>query len=184
MRTEEFNPRTPEEKRMWRHMLSHSRFRYSDVMKGADVSRYFIDIFSAKLRRLGLIKPCGREGQDQYFTVMDEKAAEKFAAGQKGRKEGLMWTAMRSLMSFTPQEVILVVGQDQSEVAEEDARKYCALLLKADYLAVVQKARPGVHPARYRLIRDTGPLPPVKRTLEVLVDGNEERAVYAAGARI
>ncbi len=184
MQTSEFKPRNDREKRMWNYMTAHPKFRYADVMKGANVPRHYIDIFTAKLRRLKLIKQVSREGSGQFYTVMDDAAAKAFEARKKGKKEGVIWTLMRSIKKFSPPEIMMAIAGERSDISEDDVRKYCSLLLKADYLAVIQKARPGVHPARYQLVNDTGPLPPVKRTLEVVVDGNEDRAVYAAGARL
>lgn len=183
MRTDEFKPRTDPEKRMWTYMMKHPRFRYVDVMAEAKVSRHYMDIFAAKLRRHKLIKPVAREGADQYFTVMDDDAADAFAARKRGQKEGVMWTAMRSLKCFTVPELQLVISTAHPDLDELQIATYCADLKKADYLAVIQK-RTKSQPPRFKMVNDTGPLPPVKRTLQVIVDSNEDRAVWAAGARI
>lgn len=184
MQTAKFQPSTDLEARMWRYMIKHPKFRYQDVVNVAAVSRNAVDNFAAKLRRLNLIKRVAREGKEQFFTVMDDKAADAFAANQRGKKEGVMWTAMRSLKTFTAPEILLAIGDARGDISEKVVCAYCSLLLKADYLAVIQRARPGIHPARYRLINDTGPMPPYQRTLQVVVDGNEDRAVFAAGARL
>lgn len=184
MQTAEFQPTTDLERRMWNYMLRHPKFRYQDVVSAAEVSRNAVDNFAAKLRRLQLIKRVAREGKEQFFTVMDHEAADAFASKQRGRKEGVMWTAMRSLKTFTAPEILLAIGDARDDINEKAVCAYCALLLKADYLAVIQKARPGIQPARYRLINDSGPMPPYQRTLQVVVDGNEDRAVFAAGARL
>jgi hypothetical protein len=184
MERSEFRPANDAEKRMWTFIQNRPKFLYEEVQKEAEVTRYQLDKFAAKLRHAGILKPVGRENSQQFFTVMDDDAARAFAARKRGQKEGALWTSMRTLRAFSPQELLLAIGDGYDDLDEPYARSYCSQLLKADYLAVLQKARPGVRPARFQLVRDTGPLPPVIRNLQVLVDQNEDRAVYAAGARI
>lgn len=175
----DFIPQNHRERMMWRVMTARPRFRYVDVERDAQVSRYYVDNFAAKLRQKGLIRPAGRVGQKQYFTVLDDKDEASFDTKKKGDNESRMWTAMRSLVTFTWQDVLVVVRDEDSSLTEGDIQRYCTLLMKASYVAVVQKARVGINPARYRLVNDTGPMPPIERTVKVLVDGNLGRAVYS-----
>lgn len=44
---------------------------------------------------------------------------------------------------------------------------------KADFVRVIERANPAIgRLARYRLVRDTGPLPPERRRVTVTVDPN------------
>ena len=70
---------------------------------------------------------------------------------------------------------------DLVPVSLKDAHIYCQLLLKAEYLRVQQKAVPGRREASYRLIRNTGPLPPMERRVRAVIDQNEGKVTYLSG---
>jgi hypothetical protein len=100
-----------------------------------------------------------------------------------GTPQGNMWRAMQMLASFSPTDVAAHSHVPEAGVAvsHEDATAYCQALCRADYLRVVRKAIPGKREAIYRLIRNTGPRPPVMRRIRALIDQNEGRIVHVAG---
>ena len=70
-----------------------------------------------------------------------------------------MWTVIRGLRVFTSRDV-----EQLAEVRKDAAKKYIHALMRAGYLKVVGKVRPGPMGAplrRYRLLKDTGPRHPV-----------------------
>lgn len=93
-----------------------------------------------------------------------------------------MWRTIRMISSFNPQDLALQASTDEVGVKEETARSYCSLLLRAGYLRVIQKAVPGKRQAIYKLIRNTGPLPPQIQRVKQVYDPNLKEVVYYSPA--
>lgn len=107
---------------------------------------------------------------------------------QDGRtKEGVrspeqnMWATMHRQGAFTPTDLVALCNTSTIMVSPDEASAYCQMLLRAGYLRVLTKAVPGKIEAKYRLIRYTGPLPPVSRRTTVVMDQNLGKIVYVAG---
>lgn len=83
-----------------------------------------------------------------------------------------LWTAMRRLRAFTPTDLAAHADTEEVPVSVDLARTYCRDLVSAGYLAVAQKAVPGLREAHYRLLRNTGPRAPTLRRALCLVDPN------------
>ncbi len=177
-------PTDPQEADIWRYLQKHPKFTNADVAQACAASEWKRTNFLRRLRREGTLKPCGRDGSTQYFTVFESQDVQAFAAKKRGVKEGAMWQAIRVLKNFTPDDLCVALLASPIPVSAADIQSYCTMLTRARYLTVLKRAQPGIRPASYRLINDTGPLPPVKRQLMVVVDGNEDRVIYAQGERI
>jgi hypothetical protein len=94
---------------------------------------------------------------------------------QDGRTpEGNMWRTMRRMPNFTPIDLVAHSNAGGVEVSIEKARTYCRLLLQAGYLRVRETAIHGQRPARYQLVRNTGPKAPEVRRVRVMLDMNDE----------
>lgn len=103
---------------------------------------------------------------------------------QQGSGTQNIWRSMRMLKTFTPADLVIHSTTDTVEVQLATAKKYCAMLLKAGYLRVLEKAVPGgKRQARYRLIRDSGPLPPQIQSVKQVYDQNLRRVMYTPEAR-
>lgn len=176
-------PSTPAEKAIWAYLSKNEHVTHQDLKALFDVSDWERTNYLSKLKRLGILHDCARRGSTRVFTVLDQKAASNFAASRRNTLWGALWTVMRISGAFTQDDLIIAASSTRKDITPEKVRKYCAMLLRAGYLAVISKAKVGSNPARYRLVKDTGPLPPVIRNLECLVDPNEERAVYVQGGR-
>jgi hypothetical protein len=105
------------------------------------------------------------------------------AAGSGQAAEALMWGAVRGLVTFTARDVAVHIPEDRVRVTEDEVRRYVGVLLKAGYLRVIRKAVPGKRLATYRLIKNTGPLPPVERRTVIVQDPNLKATVYVAPVR-
>jgi hypothetical protein len=87
--------------------------------------------------------------------------------------EDNMWTSIRKLRSFTPAEVAAHSTTETVSVTRDQAALYCRALLGADYLTVTRKAAPLMkREPIYRLVTETGPLPPVIARVRALRDPN------------
>ena len=91
-----------------------------------------------------------------------------------------LWTAMRGLKSFDP---VALASHSRVDLAVTltEASSYCQSLLRGGYLKVVRTASPGVREATYRLIRDSGPLPPREKRVNAVWDPNDVAYAYVAG---
>lgn len=80
------------------------------------------------------------------------------------------WKVMRAMLSFTIADVVIT-----AEVPYENIRHYVDCLLHAGYLRKEGRkpvaGRPGLDNI-YRLVKNTGPKPPVQKALRFLYDPN------------
>lgn len=84
-----------------------------------------------------------------------------------------MWRTMQKLREFSPTDVAHHATTDEITVPVETAKQYCKVLLAAGWLRVLRKARPvRGEQAVYRLIRDTGPRPPMVQRVKAVYDPN------------
>jgi hypothetical protein len=99
-----------------------------------------------------------------------------------------MWRTARLLGAFGPTDIAIHATTTDVKVSEDDAHRYIQVLLRGGYLRVVSPARVSKKggsltrvQARYRLIRNTGPRPPVERRITVVVDANLGEYTYTPG---
>lgn len=80
------------------------------------------------------------------------------------------WKVMRAMLSFTIADVVIT-----ADVPYENIRHYVDCLLRAGYLKKEGRkhvpGRPGLDNI-YRLVKNTGPKPPVQKALRFLYDPN------------
>ncbi|PID95859.1 MAG: hypothetical protein CSA85_00095 [Alphaproteobacteria bacterium] len=100
----------------------------------------------------------------------------------QGKGTENMWRSMRMMKQFTPRDIALHSTTDSVSVTEDTAKKYCSMLLKAQYLRVIQKAVPGKRQATYKFVRNTGPLPPQIQRVKQVFDPNICEVTYYPGA--
>lgn len=99
-----------------------------------------------------------------------------------------LWRTARGLRSFGPKDLAVHSTTPQVNVTEEDAAKFCQMLLRGAYVRVLRKAaftRKGGIVVKtapiYRLVRDTGPCPPVERRVAAIFDPNLGQYMHVAG---
>jgi len=84
-----------------------------------------------------------------------------------------MWTVIRKWPGeFTPAEIAEV-----AEVGAKNLRDYIVALQRTGYIRKVRMARTGVRGRTgvYRLVRDSGPLHPVAKTVDLVYDPNNDQ---------
>lgn len=94
-----------------------------------------------------------------------------FVAMGRGREQ--LWQTMRALSVFTFADLQVAASTDEHPVAFAEAKTYCQVLHKAGYLA---KGAMG-----YRLIRYTGPLPPMIQRVKNVYDPNLKQVICIHG---
>jgi hypothetical protein len=131
----------------------------------------------------GLIKFTSKRMGDRmlYVWVGSDDAPDQANLPDTGTVNGNLWRSMLYWRTFTPVDLMAVSSTSHVKISVEVARAYCQLLMRAGYLRVEIKAKPGINEASYRLIKDTGPLPPFARKVTAVFDPNENRIVFTTG---
>lgn len=125
----------------------------------------------------------GQANQWRLVNDVGHHAPRVRADGSKvtqGEICGQLWRAMYMGRDFTYSDLI---HSASIEIPEATAKDYCKRLLAAGYLKVLIKADPHkARPAKYRLIRHSGPAAPQVQRVRQIYDPNTG-AVYPAEAR-
>ena len=82
-----------------------------------------------------------------------------------------MWRSMRMLAQFSARELAIHSTTPRAKVSENTAKSYCSMLHRAGFLRAVRPSRPG-QAAIYRLIRNSGPRPPMIQRVKRVFDPN------------
>lgn len=92
-----------------------------------------------------------------------------------------MWRSMRMLPRFSALELAAHSTTETVNVSEATAQSYCSILSRTGFLRVVQKADPvRGRKAVYKLVRNTGPRPPMIQRVKQVFDPNT-REVHRPG---
>ncbi len=95
-----------------------------------------------------------------------------------------MWTYMRrAVQGFTPTDVAAHATTDTVLVEVDAASRYCRALLDVGYLTVARRAAPAMkREAIYRLVEVTGPMAPVIKRVQAVIDQNTGETRVIGGA--
>lgn len=160
-----------QERRAWAIAASLATFTAYQLAAQSHVRLEIVRPLIRAWKREGIVslQAVGRRRRHVYAFV----AAPRAIARPAGSAAENMWRTVRKLQRFTPADVQMHSSTGAAPVSEEDARRFCALLLRAGYVRVLRKAALGRHPAMYLLVRDTGPKPPEERRVRAVWDPNE-----------
>ena len=123
----------------------------------------------SRLRRAKLIRFTRRQDQTSFYTAMDLKTQLDAEKDRRTSFEGRIWTAIRMVKGFSVKD--LQVALHGPEFTEQAISRYINRLLKFGYLRKL-KAPSAKQAQRFRLIMNTGPLPPIIQRTDVLRDPN------------
>lgn len=179
----EYTPETDRERELWDYMTKHPEFSTRDLVDGTSQSQWACDNFMRKLKRLSIATFARTDGTTRLYTVFDASASADYSKARRQTREGAIWQAMRTLQTFSPPDLAMALSNAEG-ISREDITSYCSMLVRAKYLTVLVKAVPGERPPRYKLTRNTGPLPPLQKRVTAILDQNEDRLVYASGDRL
>lgn len=160
----------------WDHARALGQFTAHQL---AARSRLRLEVLRPALRawcNAGMLtyQPVGRRRRYLYIVAETPVPVERAAS----TPAEAMWRTARTLARFSPVDLVMHASTEAAPVTDEDARRFCGLLMRAGYLRVLRKAVPGRLPAMYLLIRDTGPRPPEERRVRGVWDANERRWVH------
>lgn len=118
------------------------------------------------------------QNEDGHYTLLEDCGhhAPRLTRQGKPVTQGAgvenMWRAMRLLSQFSYRDIAAHATTDTVKVSEETAKSYCGVLMRCGYLRVVQQANLRGRVAVYRLIRNSGPRPPMIQRIKVVYDPN------------
>lgn len=174
---------------IWQRAVSLGEFTYQSLAEHAEISVSTVQVHVKSWLQQGMVTQ-HHKGQSRQllFRVVDQSAkpASLRPDGRLRREEtiqGNCWRVMRRLPNFSPTDVAAHANTQACNVSLADAQAYCQLLSRAGYLKVVRKALPGRREAVYRLIRNTGPMPPRERRVRAVFDDNLCEFTHMAGAQ-
>lgn len=158
---------------IWEEVKRMTEFRRADLVrfgcseqKAGDYIRRWLADHRIRISRM--------ERTTKVYAPVDGTTV---AAPNTGSPEGNMWFVMRRLNAFTPLDLAAHANTDDVTVTLQAARDYCRLLMTAGYLRVLERAKPGVREAVYKLINETGPKPPRSSRMRGVLDPNEGRFI-------
>jgi len=154
----------------------------------ADLHRWDRDTVKEYVRRLeaGGYLTAARSG-GRFSRVVFElardvgrdapKLARDGSPSRMGQGREQMWRAMKMLGGFTYVELAVNASTEEAKIAEADAKDYVKHLCAAGYLGVIRQAS-ATSKAVYRLVRNTGPKPPMVTRAKVVFDPNLGRIAW------
>lgn len=173
---------------VWAEIRRLNIFTTRDIHENTDIHNKTITDYVKRLMAGGYIEEhASFEETRRYVLVRDAgihppRIRPNGQPVTQGKGTENMWRSMRMLGQFTPRDIMVHSTTDTVSVTEATAKSYCSMLLKAQYLRVVQKAVPGKRQATYKFVRNTGPLPPQIQRVKQVFDPNIREVTYYPGA--
>jgi hypothetical protein len=168
-------------------------FELTEIIKGAECKAtardYVVGLAAAGYLRI--TQKAGRSGS--HFTAMRwALARDNGIEAPRVRKDGTavtmglaqeqMWRTLRALKSDTnARELAAYASTPQIAVSEVAAKDYLKCLHQASYLRCVAEGKglgKGGIQARYQLVSNTGPRPPMVQRTDALYDPNLDAVVW------
>ncbi|MFV1599280.1 MULTISPECIES: hypothetical protein [Phaeobacter] len=176
-------PRSPEEAQIWKYINDLAYFTTKDLetVCAAETIR---TRFFQRLRQSKAVRVFGRGNGETYYTTRSPSEVRDSAKSKRDSVEGIMWTAIRRQKRFRPIDLFAAIVPARPDITQKAILAYCRTLRLAGYLRAAANNRGLGEDTPLRLIKDSGPLPPVKRSMTVVVDSNDEKIVYAPGGRL
>ncbi|UWQ76802.1 hypothetical protein [Leisingera sp. M658] len=176
-------PETPEEQHIWDYISGRPYFSRSDV-EMACASEIIRRRFLRRLQDAGIMRAWGSSQGRTLFTVKTAEEAREIAKDKRGSLEGIIWTAIRHQKRFKPLDLFAALAPARPEITLQLIVGYCRMLRLSGYIRVSARTRNLNADTPLFLIKNTGPLPPQKKRMTVIVDANDDRIIYAPGGRL
>jgi hypothetical protein len=168
---------------IWEAIRLLKTFTLSEVRKETRCSDSQVREYLTGLTAAGILKreqiPAAKP-QHRYILIKDigidpPRVRRDGTPVTQGLGREQMWRTMKSFGVFTSLDLSVQASTEEAAVSLAAAKEYCHYLALAGYLAVVRqgkgKGKGGVLSA-YRLIRNTGPLPPMIQRVKSVYDPN------------
>ena len=171
------------ERQLWEAAARLGEFRMTDLVTETGLSRYTAPKAIRLWERQGKLQTLRRDGRAFVFRLILDDAGKaqqvEFEGDEPQGVERNLWRAIRTLKrGYTAHDLAIHATTEQVNVSENQAHKYCQLLLAAGVLSPMRKAVPGHRKATYRLSNDIGPRTPRLRKVQMLHDPNSRRLMH------
>ncbi|KIC09963.1 hypothetical protein RA19_12375 [Leisingera sp. ANG-M1] len=176
-------PRGPEEWEIWKYISERPYFTSADVASIC-ASETIRTRFLKRLKQTRVMRVWGRSQGKTFLTVKTPEETRKDAKGKRGTKEGTIWSAIRHQRRFRPIDLFAALSSARPDISQKYILEYCRMLRRAGYLRNAARTRGMKNETPLFLIKNTGPLPPQRRNMTVVIDTNGDKIVYAPGGRL
>jgi hypothetical protein len=170
--------------RLWEAIrAARGEFTCAEIARRAGVSPHTGGNYVRALHAAGILE---KTGPARYKLIRDEgieypRVQPDGTRATRGLATEQMWRTLRILRGNTNgTELAAYASSPEHPVAEGLARTYLSLLTRAGYCTriVIGSGRQAGWHARYQLIKNTGPKPPVFCRTNVVFDPNLRRVVW------
>lgn len=154
-------PKNDIERIVWATIKDVEFFSYADVIATTTVPEKSLRVLLSQLHKKGHTRIHHSKGNQVFFTTQSIEGV--LAGGTLARKipEGATWTAIRLIGEFVIADLVAGIAPSRPDVTSDFITAYCEMLRRAGFVMIVRKASPGSgRSAVFRLIKNTGPLPP------------------------
>lgn len=171
---------------VWAQIRKLGEFSVPEIVAATDINRKTVTDCIKRLEAGGIVERLSGEDRPARFRLLRDAGVHipRFrpdgTAVLQGSGTENMWRSMRMMQTFSPRDIAAHSTTEIVQVSEGSAMAYCKLLLATGYLRVVRKAVPGKRQAVYRLVRNSGPLPPMIQRVKQVFDQNTS-TVYRPG---
>ncbi|AHD03089.1 hypothetical protein [Leisingera methylohalidivorans] len=176
-------PRSLEEQQIWKYISERPYFTTADV-ETICASETIRTRFLSRLKQTGVMRVWGRSKGKVFFSVKSPEEAREDAKDKRSTKEGAVWTAIRHQKRFRPVDIFAALAPARPDIPQRFIVEYCRILRRAGYLRTAARTRNLMADTSLFLMKNTGPLPPQKRSMTVIIDTNDDKIVYAPGGRL
>ncbi|TXG98591.1 MAG: hypothetical protein E6R08_04080 [Nevskiaceae bacterium] len=182
---------------MWEAMRKRKRFTLSELANDINAARAAVRDYASSMVKAGIlvvdgqtpaptgvfgVKPTDRNMSDVFKLVHDcgieaPRLRKDGSPCTQGLPREQMWRTMNMSATFTARDLAATASTDTVTIKLTDAKDYLKHLQNAGYLAVVKPGKPGHKPGTgsltvYRLIKKTGPRPPMVQRMKTVFDPN------------
>jgi hypothetical protein len=171
--------------RLWELAKIHIEFTAHDLSAADKRSLEFVRLAIKDWVRWGYAQPNGKRGNRDLYKVT-KKPGTPPVSDEKGRvlssatPTESMWFVIRKAGVFSFRDVAMQANTEATPVTEDQARDFCRMLVGAGYLRIERKADNKGRLALYRLIHNTGPIPPREKRIRAVWDENKGEFTHVA----
>jgi hypothetical protein len=181
-RLKEFRQSNMTDRIVWDAIKNLEFFNFSDVKIAVSIPETKLRTILSRLNRQGYTRIHHSKGNRVFYTCQSNASEIEAQMSKRQTAEGAMWIAMRISKSFTVTDIFAGLAPSRPDVGLEDIITYSETLTSAGFLKMVRRAAPeGGRDVVYRLVNDTGPLPPKAQRGTVVIDQNTNTIAYAEG---